>query len=346
MSRWDDLFCKQKDSYIEVKLTHAEKQMLSQTAQKMAAKENTEFVYSLDNWGISARWFVGLVGEYAVSKVLLDWGLIDKMPTFNLQQGFSSIYDTADLLKCGFNLGCKTSTIGRVIKVKENCKYSEVVCVYDKYQNVCYVCGIATSEVLDRYADIDLIEDEVIRRKSGTVASKVGFDRFDKLIPFTKENVERYRIDLKIQHLFFLQNQERLNLIGNCTYIEKKEDTLVFRHSQKGVITETVVDYPFTHEGLKKLTKTLKPNHIYLGFQILPILEKLQSEWVGLPLTIQLLDLWEVLNQIGGKFDVICKQTAPEEALGLLSMLYKPVLPYPMDEVNTNFYTLLWILTR
>lgn len=60
MSRWDDLFCKQKDSYIEVKLTHAEKQMLSQTAQKMAAKEN-----SLSYISIGEQKIYILTDEYA-----------------------------------------------------------------------------------------------------------------------------------------------------------------------------------------------------------------------------------------------------------------------------------------
>lgn len=320
--------------------------MLSETAQHMADKENTEYVYSLDNWGISARWFVGLVGEYAVSKVLLNWGLISEMPSFKLQEGFSSVYDTADLLKCGLNLGCKTSTVGRVIKVKEICKYSEVVCVYDKYQDTVYICGIATKEILEKYSDLDLIEDEVIRRKAGTVAGKVGFNRFDKLVPFTKENVEGFRVDLTLNHHYFLSNQDRQNLVGNCTYIEKKEDRILFRHSLKGSITEDAVEYPFTKEGLKRLTKILQPNHIYIGFQILPLLEKLQSEWVGLPLQLEVIDLWEVFNKLGGKFDLICNKTTPDEALGLLSMLYRPKLPYPMDEVNTNFYTLLWIITR
>lgn len=346
MNSWDALFGKQKDSYVEVKLTSAEKQMLLNTAQRMTGKEDREYVYHLDNWGIGARWFVGLVGEYAVSKVLLNWGLISEMPSFKLQEGFSANYDTADLLKCGFNLGCKTSTMGRCTKVKEICKYSEVICVYDKYQNVVYICGIASTEVLGRYSDLDLIEDEIVRRKAGTVCGKTGFNRYDKLIPFTKENVLRYKVDLELNHHFYLSNTERLNIVNDCSYIEKKEDKLLFRHSDAGVITEDVVEYPFTKDGLKRLTRIFRPNHIYLGFQILPILENLQSEWVGLPMQIEVLDLWESLNRLGGRFSPICNQTTPDEALGLLSMIYRPVLPRPMDEVNTNFYTLLWILTR
>lgn len=344
MSSWNDLFCKEKDSYIRVQITAEEEMMLSKTAQRMNKKEEKEYVYTLDNRGISTRWFVGLVGEYAVSKVLKQWGLIDDMPSFDLEEGLSYLYDTADMIKVGFNLGCKTVGIGKAALVKEHEKYPEIISVYDKFQKVVYICGIATPDVLNRYSDLSLVEDDRVRSKAGSVAGKVGFNRFDKLIPFSKENVKRFKVDLELCYHYYLTNADRQNINNTASYIELRGDKLHIRNWMPGFISEEEFDYPLSNQGLKRLTKVLDPNRIYIGFQITPILEKLQSEWVGDSFKLQVIDMCSVLSKWGSKYKTICNDIKAEEAIGLLSIIFNPTPPFPTDSINANFYMFLRIL--
>lgn len=343
MSSWTDLFCREKDSYIKVEITDAEEQMLSKVAHRMESKQNTEYVYTFDNKGIGTRWLTGLVGEYAVSKQLLEWGLIDKMPSFDLEQGLSSTYDTADLIKLGFNLGCKTAGTDRAALVKENETYPEVISVYDKFQKVVYICGIATPDILKRYADLSLVTEEKVRAKAGSVAAKVGFNRFDKLIPFTKQNVERFKVDLEVEYKYFLTTEERLKIHGLTTYIEESDGKLHIRTWQGGPIFEEVdFDYPLSHTDLKKLTSIFDSKHIYLGFRITPIIEKIQSAWVGDALKIKVIDMSDVLSLRKGQYIDICRNYLTSDAYSSLTMLLKPCPPNPIySTVNANYYMFL-----
>lgn len=347
MSNWSDLFCKEKESYICVEITGAEEKMLSDVAHRMESKKDTEFAYIQDGSGIGTRWLTGLAGEYAVSKQLLNWGLIDEMPSFDLELGLSSTYDTADLIRLGFNLGCKTAGINRPLLVKENETYAEVISVYDKTQGKVYICGIATPDILKKYADESLVLESNVRKKAGSVAAKVGFNRFDKLIPFTKENLKRFRADLEVEYLRYFPKERKDNAKGLTTYMEVADGKLHIKSWNNSFsIDEIAFDYPLSHSDLKKMTRILNPNRIYIGFRVAPIIEKLQSDWVGEPLKIKVLDMSDILSERNEQYYKICHDLPTSEAISNLTMLLKPVAIRPMDYVTANYYMFLWTLCK
>lgn len=344
MSEWFDYFNSNKEKYIKVHISVDEMRLISGEANKMERKDSFEYMYIIDSKGIGARWFTGLVGEYAVAKVLKEWSLIDKF-TLNIKVGMSYDFNVPDFLEQGFNIGCKTAVLGRVVKVKERPQGSEIICVYDNLNHDVYICGIATREILEKYSDLDLIEDIEIKSKAGTPTGKTGFYRFDKLLPFTEDMLSKYKTDLKINH-HVLTEMEKQTIVHDCTYIEKQEDQIVFRHHNKGVITEDVLPYPFTYKSLKRLESILKPKHLYIGYKITPILQELQTLWVGQDLYIEVIDLWKLFLTLGGQYKLICAANSIREALNLIFLLYNPILPRTLDSVNSNFFTVLWVLTR
>ena len=345
MSEWFDYFNSNKERYVEVYLTPDDIGLISLNATRLEGKDSFDYSYKIDSKGIGARWFTGLTGEYAVSKVLKKWGLIDNY-SLDIKVGLSPDFDKPDFLEQGFNVGCKTASVGRVVKVKEIPKGSEIICVYNTVNHIVYICGIATKEILEQYSDLDLIEDIEIKAKSGTSRAKTGFNRFDKLLPFNKEVLQSYKIDLRLNQHYSLTGQEKQFLVGDCTYIEQQENQIVFRHHTKGVITEDILPYPFTRRSLRQLENILKPKHPYIGFKITPILQELQTLWSGHDLIIEVVDLWKIFLTLGGQYKLICATGSIREALNLIFMLYNPILPRVLDSVNSNFFTVLWVLTR
>lgn len=345
MNSWFDYFNSNKERYVEVLLTLDDITLINQNAIKLECKDSMDYTYSVDSKGIGARWFIGLAGEYAVAKVLKEWGLIDTY-SVDIKVGMSCDFDRPDFIEQGFNIGCKTASVGRVLKIKEEIKGSEIICVYDTVSHIVYICGIATKEILELYSDVDLIEDSEIKTKWGTGYGKQGFCRFDKLLPFNKEVLQSYKTDLKLKQHYSLTEQEKQIIAGDCTYIEQQENQVVFRHHTKGVITEDILPYPFTRRSLKRLSIILKPYHPYIGFKITPILQELQTLWVGQDLTLEVVDLWKIYLSLGGKYNLVCDTNSIREALNLLFMLYNPTLPRALDNTNTNFFTVLWVLTR
>lgn len=345
MSSWFDYFNSNKERYIEVPLSRDDMTLISLNATKLEGKDEIDYSYSVDSKGIGARWFTGLAGEYAVTKVLKEWGLINSF-ALDIKVGMSYDFNVPDFLEQGFNLGCKTASMGRVLKVKEDIKGSEIICVYDTIKHIVYICGIATKEILEQYSDLDLIEDIEIKTKTGTSRAKTGFNRFDKLLSFSKEVLQSYRTDLRLNQHYSLTEQEKQILVGDCTYIEQQENQVVFRHHSKGVITEDILPYPFTRKGVRQLSKILQPNHPYIGFKITPILQELQTLWVGQDLVLEVVDLWKIFLSLGGKYNLVCAANSTHEAMTLLFMLYNPTLPRALDSLNANFFTVLWVLTR
>ena len=70
------------------------------------------------------------------------------------------------------------------IPIKDN-SYPQIICIKStKYNNLIFVCGLATSNVLNNYQDDDLILDPNLRARG----TKTGFYGFEQLVPIKSLN--------------------------------------------------------------------------------------------------------------------------------------------------------------
>ena len=218
MNSWNDWFNAKTNDYIEVKLSAEEINAVEFLAKRIAASKKDEDAYKKDGIGIEKRYLTGLIGEYAVVKVLSDWGLCKK---YNFYQSVGASYDfnIPDLIEYGFGMGCKTCGTNRNVKVKENEVYPEIISVYDKNKSTCTICGIATPEIINKYSSPDLITEDIIHVKDGKVTAKVGFNRFDLLLPFTLDTVMKYKSNLDIKWYVGVSDKIKATLTTSTTYV-------------------------------------------------------------------------------------------------------------------------------
>lgn len=341
----DYYFEKNLDKYIKVSVPSDILHDIRHYASEMQCLKKQEYNVFGDTYGISARWFVGLIGEWAVSKVLHDWGLTDNNFSFHFVLGSSSSYNHPDFLELGYVLGCKTAVRGRCAKVKLNPKSGEVVCVYDKSDSSLYICGILTGDIARKYGDLDLIEDVELKAVSAARGTKVGFNRFDKLIPFTRETVGLYKSELEVEYRTTMTKEQYMGLYADCTFVEHFGDSIVFKRSRKGVITSTEIKK--SELTGKTLNSVLDPYSTYLCVDGRDIFKEFQEVYAGFPISLTvycLRDIFEGLKVKG--YDCISRMAPADSLIRDLYMVYCPTIPNTIrsDSVSVDFYTMLWVL--
>lgn len=356
MSNWYDYFNKNKQNYITVKLSSEEDAKIRSLAQHMQEKIEYDFQIAKDSKNYIARWIIGLAGEIAVSRVLKTMGIIESMDNYKLSVGLSENYDTPDFLMYGLNLGCKTCVENSCIKVKENCHNSEVICFYNRPTNEVVICGIATREVLEQYSDLDLIENPDIRAKAGTSAGKVGFNRFDKLIPFTKENILSYKADMKLKEYKSIKASHPFNSKMQKGYIalDKNNGKLIMRTVDANKNVEIYdTEWPLTKESMKIVKAFINKGYLICGYHAKNILQHIQSVWCFEEVEVEYADLYEGLsdkyeyikkhNESGRDFlmlDNLMKMNHKAndiEALSNLCLVYSSVIPISQWNVTDSY---------
>ncbi|MBR3933623.1 MAG: hypothetical protein IKJ68_06920 [Clostridia bacterium] len=300
MNSWNDWFNAKTNDYIEVKLSAEEINAVEFLAKRIAASKKDEDAYKKDGIGIEKRYLTGLIGEYAVVKVLSDWGLCKK---YNFYQSVGASYDfnIPDLIEYGFGMGCKTCGTNRNVKVKENEVYPEIISVYDKNKSTCTICGIATPEIINKYSSPDLITEDIIHVKDGKVTAKVGFNRFDLLLPFTLDNVMKYKSNLKANWFVGLSDNKKKEMTCWTTYVDYKEIDgklkLTFYNCKDNPNENSIIEVvdPYSEDGIKSLEQILEEERLYIGFRIKTVFEWIQTYWKEKKLSLNCIDIWDMI---------------------------------------------------
>lgn len=151
-------------------------------AQKIVAAKSEEDHHKVDNNQEIKRFTTGLMGEAALEKLLnlkiIDWTV-----------GNSASYHHPDIP--GYKVGIKTVERNKFPIIFKNNRYPQIICIRsDKYDNLIFVCGLATPDVLNKYQSDDLIIDQKLRERG----TKTGFWGFEYLTPINSLNdLESYR---------------------------------------------------------------------------------------------------------------------------------------------------------
>lgn len=97
-----------------------------------------------------------------------------------LYRSLSSIPDIP-----GYRVGIKTVERDKFPIIFKDNSYPQIICIKStKYNNLIFVCGLATSNVLNNYQDDDLILDPNLRARG----TKTGFYGFEQLVPIKSLN--------------------------------------------------------------------------------------------------------------------------------------------------------------
>jgi hypothetical protein len=155
---------------------------ISEFVKELIAAKAAEEHHQRDNLKVIKRFTTGYLGEATLEKLLgikiIDWTI-----------GNSGSYHHPDIP--GYSVGIKTVEQGKFpIIFKEN-HYPQIICIRSsKTPNLIFVCGLATTDILNTYQDESLILDSNLRARG----TKTGFYGFQHLKPITSINdIERYK---------------------------------------------------------------------------------------------------------------------------------------------------------
>lgn len=155
---------------------------IKELAEKIVRKKMTESHHLVDHNQEIKRFTTGLMGEAALEKLLgikiIDWTI-----------GDSAGYHHPDIP--GYNVGIKTVEKNKFPVIFKENTYPQIICIRsDKYDDLVFVCGLATPDVLNRYQSDELILDYNLRKRG----TKTGFWGFEHLSPVTGlDDLEPYR---------------------------------------------------------------------------------------------------------------------------------------------------------
>lgn len=150
---------------------------------RLAWEKYYDALYTLDGSQMYERNISGKIAEVAVGK-WLGTDIVD------LSFGDAKDYSVPDCSPAGYEIGVKCCrTTSAVPYVPANPKYPEIICAFDEKNSKVYILGLATVEVMKKYADEKLNGDSI------KPTYKKGFDRFDLLQPLSLELIEKYKMN-------------------------------------------------------------------------------------------------------------------------------------------------------
>lgn len=171
-----------KDNYKGIVIPPEKIDRIKDFAEQLVKQKQNESHHLSDNGQELKRKITGLMGEAALERLLgieiIDWTL-----------GNSNSYHNPDIP--GYNVGIKTVERDKYPVIFKRNRYPQIICVKNKIRDdVVFVCGLATAEVLNRYQDIDLILSPKLKARG----TKTGFYGFEHLTPVTSlADLEQYR---------------------------------------------------------------------------------------------------------------------------------------------------------
>ena len=156
------------DSFERIILPDTKVAQVKEFVREVLKKKNTEHHHQVDNNFEYARWVNGFLGECAVEQYL------DK-PFVDFSVGDSVDYHVSDLSKLGYQCGVKTSAKFRYPVIFKQ-SYKPEIIVVKQTENLLWICGLATPNILNTFQSLDLITDANILKR-GTKTAFYGFNR-------------------------------------------------------------------------------------------------------------------------------------------------------------------------
>ena len=139
-------------------------------AKRRADAKSIEKHHLQDNSNEVTRIITGTLGEIALEHILgfniVDWSI-----------GNSNDYNDPDVP--GYRVGIKNVEYGKFPVIFKKNYYPQIICVVKKDLHTVYVCGLATTDVLNQYQTDDLILSPKLKSRG----TKTGFFGFEHLIP-------------------------------------------------------------------------------------------------------------------------------------------------------------------
>lgn len=180
---YEDLVVSYKGNFIPVRLSAEKVNAIKDLTAKIVEAKSTEAHHQVDCNNEYKRFFTGLLGEAALEALLgikiIDW-----------EYGNSNNYNHPDIKELG--VGIKTVERNKFPIIFKNNKYPQIICIVsDKIENVVFVCGLATEDVLNRFQSDILVLSPSLRERG----TKTGFYGFKWLKKFN--NLEELKKILK-----------------------------------------------------------------------------------------------------------------------------------------------------
>lgn len=148
---------------------------------ELIENKQKEHIHKIDGIHERHRQINGLLGEAALEK-LLNIKIIEQ------SIGASSNYNHPDIP--GYEIGIKTSIIGYLPLIPKKNNYPQIINFLDYKTNTVYVCGLATSGVLNVYQN-DNYAPESVRN----IGQKTVFTGLNHLIPIhCLDDLKEYKI--------------------------------------------------------------------------------------------------------------------------------------------------------
>lgn len=180
--KYDDYVTKFSDNFIRVIIDEDYVEKISFFVNKIIEEKASEDHHKIDKYNESKRFTTGLLGEAALEKLLgikiIDWSI-----------GYSGFYNTPDIP--GYAVGVKTVEKGKFPIIFKKNDYPQIICIKsDKKENLIFVCGLATPQILNSCQDTSLILSPNLRARG----TKTGFYGFEHLIQISSlKDIEKYK---------------------------------------------------------------------------------------------------------------------------------------------------------
>ena len=181
---YNECVTKCSDSFVRVIISDEYLQRIKLLAESIVEAKLTEGHHKVDNSQELKRFTTGLMGEAALEKLLginiIDWTV-----------GNSNHYHHPDIP--GYSIGIKTVEKGKFPIIFKSNHYPQIICIRADYRDdLVFVCGLATVNVLNSYQSDDLILDPKLRARG----TKTGFWGFPYLSPVRSvDDIIRYKHD-------------------------------------------------------------------------------------------------------------------------------------------------------
>ena len=173
---YDECVTKYSDSFVRVVLDPGYVSRIQNFVTELVEAKSKEDHHKIDSNKEVKRFTTGFLGEAALEKLfgipIIDWTI-----------GYSGLYHIPDIP--GYRVGIKTVERDKFPIIFKDNSYPQIICIKStKYNNLIFVCGLATSNVLNNYQDDDLILDPNLRARG----TKTGFYGFEQLVPIKSLN--------------------------------------------------------------------------------------------------------------------------------------------------------------
>ena len=177
---YDDCVRKYSSTFVRIILSDTKVETIKNFVKKVIQEKMNESHHVVDSGMEEKRWTTGFLGESAVEQ-FLDTEFID------FSVGSSTNYHVPDLKKIGYDCGVKTVEKDKFPVIFRK-SYKPEIIVVKQSDKVFYICGLATTDVLNEYQSLDLILSPSLRKRG----TKTGFYGFQKLV--RPDNIKKYLV--------------------------------------------------------------------------------------------------------------------------------------------------------